>query len=265
MTALILFLISANSSYFLKLTPGVMSQGLAGSSVMIDEGLAVFHNPAHILDTKLNFTLSRWLYALNSLTMGATYRDYGIGISYLNYGSIQGYDENGVPTTYFTPYDVCLALARKLGPIGIVIKTFRESIGDYALYGLCGGLSAYVDFGKIAIGGKVDNLGKEFSRDASIPYVVAIGSRFSLPDNIDLFIETKAPDIEISSGLLYKYQIVKVLFGVKYLRSKNSRDQFSDLHLSGGLIIHVEKYDIGYALNYTEFSMAHQFSIQLTP
>jgi hypothetical protein len=262
---LILFLFSVSSCYFLRLSPGVMSQGLGGASVTIDEGFAAFHNPAYAHDTKFNFTLSRWFYSTNLFSIGASYKDYSIGMSYLNYGSIQGFNENGSATSVFTPYDVCIALGKKIGLCGIQIKAFGEKIDGYSLYGVCVGLSTYMDFGTIAIGGKVDNLGKEFAENTAIPFIVAFGSKFRLPRDIEFIVEVKAPDIEINSGFTYQYQMITILFGVTYIRNKISNTQFSDIHFSGGLLVHVKNYNIGYSFVHTEFSMAHQVSLTFTP
>lgn len=271
MTTIILLLFSINSSYFLKLSPGVMSQGLGGVSIMINEGLSAFHNPAFVQNTKVNCTLSRWLYSTNIFSMGACFKNYALGISYLNYGKIQGYNEYGVATNEFNPYNMCLILARKLGLFGLSIKAFGEKIDDYALYGLCGGISSYIDFSTISIGVKIDNLGKEFVENTRIPITTALGLKFTLPENIDIFIESKIPDLEINIGLLYKYQNIRLLFGTKYLKPQNLIEtatpglSLSDFDITGGLLIEIQNYEIGYSFVYTEFSMAHQFSITFTP
>lgn len=271
MTVFVLCLLSIQSSYFLRLSPGVMSQGLGGVSILIDEGLAAFHNPAYLQETKFNFTLSRWLYSTNLFTIGTSYKDNVIGISYLNYGNIQGYDEYGYPTNKFNPFNMCLVFARKFNSFGVFVKSFGEKIDSYALYGLCGGVSSYVDLGKVCIGAKIDNLGKEFSENTTIPFTTAFGLKFTLPENLILFIESKSPLLELNTGLLYKYDYVKLLLGAKYIRPEdlisgsNQSFQSSDLNFSGGLIICVENYEIGYSFLYTEFSNAHQFSITFVP
>ncbi len=271
MNAFIIFLISVNSSYFLKLSPGVMSQGLGGASIMIDEGLSAFHNPAYNHDTKLNFTLSRWLYATNLFSIGACFKNNVIGINYLNYGGIQGYNEYGVATNNFNPFDICFILGRKLGFFGVFVKTFGEKIDSQTLYGVCGGISSYVDFGNVSIGAKIDNVGKELAQKTEIPLTTSFGLKLALPSSIDLIIELKSPDLEINSGLMYTYENIKLLLGIKYMRPQNliADTQHSlrliDLNFTSGLIVQVKKYQIGYSFMYTEFSNAHQFSVTLIP
>lgn len=267
MHGVILFIISMGSSYFLRLSPGVMSQGLGGTSIMYDEGLSAFHNPATIQGTKFNFTLSRWLYSTHLFSFGVSFNENCVGLSYLNYGAIQGYNEFGIPSNTFTPFNICAAFGRKIGPLGISVKTFSEKIDSDALYGLCGGVSTYIDFKRFAIGAKVDNLGKEFSKNYSIPLFIGIGLKITLPRNINIVVESKIPDAEVNAGLLYGYQRVKLLFGLKYLRSdiRNSGFRSSDVSMTSGVIIRVENYDIGYSLVYTPFAMAHQFSLLFVP
>ena len=268
---IIVFLISLNSSCFLNMSPGVMSQGLGGVSVMIDEGLSAFHNPAIHQATKVTFTIARWLYTTHFFSMGAGFKNNLIGISYLNYGSMQGYNEYGHETNTFNPFNACLVIGRRLGPIGIVIKAFEEKIEEQALYGICGGISSYLQFNKISFGAKVDNIGKEFGQKTQIPLTALFGLKLLLPMDIDIIVESRYPDFEVRSGLMYRYEKIKLLLGVRYMHPHNVIDDakisssLTDINLTSGLIVQVKKYEFGYSFAYTEFSNAHQFSVTLKP
>jgi len=268
---ILIFLLSLSSSYFLKMSPGVMSQGLGGVSIMIDEGLSAFHNPAIHQSTKVTFAIARWLYATHLFSMGAGFKNNVIGISYFNYGSIQGYNEHGSETNKFNPFNICLLVGRRVGPIGIFVKTFEEKIDTQALYGICGGISSYVQFDKISFGAKVDNIGKEFGQKTEIPLTTSFGLKLVLPMHIDLIIESRYPDFEIRSGLMYTYENVKLLLGARYLHPHNVigdaklSSSLVDVSLTSGLIVQVKKYEVGYSFVYTEFSNAHQFSVTLKP
>ncbi len=267
---IILLLLYVSSSAFLKLSPGVMSQGLGGVSIMIDEGLSAFHNPAIYQEAKVNFTISRWLYGTHLVSTGARFQNTVIGINYLNYGYIQGYNEYGVETDKFNPFSLCLAIGRKLGPLGIFAKAFEEKIGTYTLYGICGGMSSYMKFGRLSLGAKLDNIGTEFGQKTEIPLTSSFGLHVALPD-VDLILESGFPDFAIHAGLVYTYENVKFLFGAACLYPKNAIDDnrfglnLTDVNFTSGLIAQVKKYEIGYSLVYTEFSNAHQLSITLKP
>uniref|UniRef100_A0A7C4TCF6 PorV/PorQ family protein n=1 Tax=candidate division WOR-3 bacterium TaxID=2052148 RepID=A0A7C4TCF6_UNCW3 len=263
---LLIFLLSTNSCPFLRLSPGVVSQGLGGIVSVIDEGLSVFHNPALVGQNRLNFTLGRWLYDTNFLTFGGTYQRYSFGINYLNYGAIQGYDEFGVPTRRFTPYDLFTGAGIKIYPFGFNIKGFREQIDSLSLFGFSLGLSAHLDFKKIFIGSKIENLGKEFNQNVFLSPVIINGVKFALSDSFEIFLETKVPEIELSSGLLYLYQNIKIFGGFRYLAPEGEIKKFTtmDLNFSGGITIKLEEYEIGYSFLWTKFSQAHRFSIILS-
>lgn len=262
-----LFLLTLESSYFLRLSPGIMSQGLGGSSVVISEGLSVFHNPAYTEKKVINFTLSRWLYSTNYLTLGMTYEDYSLGLSYMNYGSIQGYDSVGVPTSTFTPYNICMGIGKKLGPLGVVIKGFAERIGDQTQYGLVGCISYLMQYKAMTLGIKVDNLGKEFSKNSEIPYYAALGLKFGLIEEIDLVAEVKYPKAELNAGLAYSYQDLTLLLGTRYVQGLNgATSTLSEcIGLTGGLMLVLDNYRIGYSAVYGYFSLAHQFNVTFTP
>lgn len=263
----ILFLMTLESSYFLRLSPGVMSQGLGGSSVVINEGLSVFHNPAYTGENVFNFTLSRWLYSTNYLALGGSYEDYALGVSYMNYGSIQGYDSTGVPITAFTPYNICIGLGRRFGPLGFAIKGFAEKIHDRTQYGIAGSIGYILHYKGMTFGFKVDNLGKEFGENTDIPYYAAVGFKIGLTADIDLFAEAKHPGTELNSGFAYSYQDLTILLGTRYMRSPtgSTQRQLDDLGFTGGLMLALDEYRIGYSVVYGYFSLAHQFTVAFTP
>ncbi|UCG31420.1 MAG: hypothetical protein JSV53_05975 [candidate division WOR-3 bacterium] len=268
---LFFFLLTIESNQFLRLSPGVVSQGLGGASVLIDEGLAVFHNPAYTDDMAFNVTLSRWLYSTNYLTCGGTYQDNMFGISYLNYGRIQGYDATGNPTEVFTPYNLCVGIGRKYGPFGLAIKGFIERIDDLNLYGFCATVGAYLQYRAMKIGVKLDNLGKEFGENTSIPAFAAIGLEYGLTDDLGVLCELKAPTLEVNTGISYSYNNLTLLLGVKYLKPNDllidSGGNFGagDFSLTGGLTISVETYNVGYSIGYGHLSVSHQFSVTFVP
>jgi len=269
--SILLCIIALGSGQFLRLSPGVLSQGLGGASVVISEGLSIFHNPAYCRDMTFNVTLSRWLYATNHLTAGGVYQNNLFGITYVNYGRIQGYDELGNPTSVFTPYDICAGFGRKMGLVGLGIKVFNERIQDQMLYGVCGSAGIYVENEKLAFGLKVDNLGKEFAENTSIPAFIAGGLRYSLMMDLDLLVEAKFPAMELNSGFIYTYRDLRLFMGVRYLEPEDlvSGSDLSmsreDLYFTGGLLVLVEDYEVGYSIVYGPLAIAHQFSITFSP
>jgi hypothetical protein len=263
----VFFLLTLESSYFLKLSPGVMSQGLGGSSVVISEGLSVFHNPAYTNERIINFTLSRWLYSTNYLALGGSYENYAFGLAYMNYGSIQGYDSLGMPTSAFTPYNICIGLGRSFGRLGIAIKGFAEKVYDRTQYGVAGSIGYIMQYKRFTLGVKVDNLGKELSENSDIPYYVGAGLKFGLTKEINLIVETKYPDVEVNSGFSYTYQDLTLLLGTRYVQGLNipAGNRSDDIGFAGGLMLTLDNYRIGYSFVYGYLSLAHQFNVTFTP
>ncbi len=267
----LIFLVALESSHFLQLSPGVMSQGLGGSSIMISEGLSVFQNPAYADDTRFNFTLSRWLYSTNYLAVGGSYKSNLFGIVYLGYGHIQGYDAVGNPTDQFAPYDIAIAIGRKLGSFGLAVRGFTEKIDGLVLYGLTATLGAYTTYKNLSLGLKVNNLGKEFSESTSIPMNIGFGLKYNIIPETCLLAEVKMPNLSFNSGLSYKYKSMKLLIGLRYIKARNMADAApisvvsDDFSIAGGLIVDIENYAIGYAVVYGHFSVAHHFSVNFVP
>jgi hypothetical protein len=267
----LIFLLAFDSSYFLQLSPGVMSQGLGGASIMISEGLSVFHNPAYAQDMRFNFTLSRWLYSTNYLALGGSYANNLFGVTYLGYGRIQGYDALGSPTHQFAPYDVCIAIGRKLGPFGLALKGFAENIDGQTLYGLSAAMGFHTRYKNLSVGLRVNNLGKEFAENTSIPTTIGVGLKYNIISGTRLLAEVEIPDLQINGGIIYAYKTMKLLLGLRYLGARDMVNGMSisrgsdDLGVTAGLMVDIDNYTIGYSVVYGHFSVAHHFSVSFVP
>ena len=269
-TLLLVYCIAVSSGQYLQISPGSMSQALGTIRTVVDEGLTAFHNPALASRTECCFVLSRYLYGTTQFAGSGTYKNSSLGLYYLNYGTIQGYDAYGFETDVFTPYSLELIAGRKIGPVSFHVKGFMETISSYTMTGICGGVAAYHTFGGITMGLKVDNIGKIIGKDIDIPIITALGSRITLPVDTDLYVEVRGFPIEGSSGVAYTYENITLLAGVRYVTPETCCGPevvFSteDLHFSAGVQVRIENYRIGYGFVYSTFSSAHHFSIGLIP
>jgi hypothetical protein len=266
----LLFCVALSSGYSLKVTPGSMCIGLGNVSTVIDEGFAAFHNPALGDRNECAFSIARYFYGTNFLACSGTYRDNVIGLRYLNYGSIQGYDETGCPTNAFTPYAMDLVLARRIGLLAILARGFVETIDTYHAWGLCGGLSFFYRMKMIAFGCKVENIGKVINKTTTIPINISIGSCITLPSDFTFFAEVKALPMEYSAGMAYQYDAITVLLGARYVDPQEYSGpaisaSSKDIHFTAGIRVAIENYTIGYGFVYGEYSKAHHFTISLFP
>ncbi|MCX7995265.1 MAG: hypothetical protein N3A65_05800 [candidate division WOR-3 bacterium] len=240
---------------------------MGGMMVMIDEGFPVFHNPAINTRREFNFVLGRWFYGTSNLIFGMTSKNNAIGIYYLNYGEIQGYNDYGIPTNRFTPYDMNIGYARNFGAIGFCIKNFHTRIDSFFFAGVVGGLGLHLKSRRLMMGAKLDNIGAELIYKINVPLTIGFGIKYVVYDDFDIFIEVKGKDYEMGSGILYKYENLKIFSGFKYIKPARYVDYpaLADCWFSGGVIIALDEYEIGYSFIYTQFSMAHQIGIKLAP
>jgi hypothetical protein len=224
MTLVLVLIATSTSGYFLQISPGVVSQGLGGASIVLNEGLPVFHNPAIARGTQFSLVASRWLFSTSMLTASACFDGFSCGISYIDYGAIQGYDVYGNMTHTFNPFSMCIGISRTMGLFGVSIKGFGEKIEAVTLTGACACISTYTNIGRFGFGAKIDNLGREFMQNTAIPYVIGLGMRARIFDALSLIIESKSPDIELNAGIEYTYQNAMLVFGAKYLRRRTMMD-----------------------------------------
>ncbi|MEO0185979.1 MAG: hypothetical protein ABIL20_09300, partial [candidate division WOR-3 bacterium] len=160
-----------------------------------------------------------------------------------------------------------IGYARRFGLFGICIKNFQTRVDTILFTGVVGGIGSYITLNKLAIGAKIDNIGAELIHRVDVPAMMGIALRYSLLDDFKIFAEIRGKNFEISSGLLYKYEMLQIFAGAKYIRPEEyiERSSFSDCWFSGGVVVGFDEYEIGYSFVYTEFSNAHQIGIKLTP
>jgi hypothetical protein len=82
-----------------------------------------------------------------------------------------------------------------------------------------------------------------------------------------LIAEAKYPELELNSGLAYSYRDLTILFGARYLQNQSGQtvDHFDNVGVTGGLVLAMDNYRIGYSIVYGYLSLAHQFSVTFAP
>jgi hypothetical protein len=130
------------SANFLKMGVGARASALGGTFVAIaDDATACYWNPAglpQISHTELIFMHNNWYQDIKSNYLGAAFPvsnsfALGFGISYLDYGSFDGYDIDDQPTGKYSANALVLStsgayqLSRNLS-IGVTGKIFSEKL-----------------------------------------------------------------------------------------------------------------------------------------
>lgn len=188
------------SGQFLKLGAGAravaMGEAFTGIS---DDATAIYWNPSGInrlTQKEVSLMYAMWfeeisynnLFYVHPSQIG----NFGIGVQYLGYGSLEGLDENGNPTGNFGPADLALVIsyAKTIKGIdtGITAKYISSKIKETAT-------ALAVDIGamkqiiedKLNIGLTVKNVGtklKYVSEEESLPMSINIGAGYKITKQI---------------------------------------------------------------------------------
>lgn len=173
---------TGRSAYdFLDVTTSSHVYGLGGTNITVidDDVTLVEQNPALIgpeIEKQVAFSYMHYLGSANfaSVRYGQAAGEHGAwaaGIRYLNYGSIDGYDQNGTPTGSFSPSDVVVEGSyshdftyRLRG--GINIKGIYSSYEDYNAFALAAdlGLNYYNDERDMSLSLVLANMGGQIKR-----------------------------------------------------------------------------------------------------
>lgn len=189
--ALIIFALLSGTSYsqvssvysFLKLDAGARASALGGSfSSSADDAYSIFYNPAAISTItkrqgKVGF--NKYLLDING-GVGAYSQKLGnsgyvgAGISYLNYGSFDQYDENSVSTGTFSSNDLALLIGysniyKDNFHYGANLKFIYSNIGEFSSTALAAdlGIQYIIPSSMWNIGVSLQNVGAQLSKYGS--------------------------------------------------------------------------------------------------
>src|SRR5690554_1696489 len=190
--------VGGNDAYqFLQMPTSPKQAALGGSNVTItgNEVNQVMYNPAALneeMDRMLAVNFGRFY---GDVSLGsAAYahkmkngRSFHIGVTYLNYGNIEGYDENGISTGTFTGNDVAVSVGYahpiqntnfSVGANLKAISSSLESYNSFAVAADIGGLYHDDESGWTA-GLTFKNLGGQLSSyediSETLPFEVVFG------------------------------------------------------------------------------------------
>lgn len=199
---------------------------MAGAWVAVAEGTgALFYNPAGVGRKgvgELSLSHSELLQDLKLENFSLAYplrngSGVGLGVSYLGYGAISGYDVSGNATGDVSAYSLLLALgfSQRINSnlsLGVVIKPIFERLGGYSANSITTDIGMIGDLGQFSFGAQVANWGGSFkfasdkislptSFRAGIAYrTVGAGSVISLGGSGD-----SEGLYALSSGIEYHY------------------------------------------------------------
>ncbi len=163
----------ASSGDFLKISAYSRGMAMGGAWVAVAEGTgALYYNPAGIGRKgagELSVSHSELLQDLKLENFSIAYplrngSGIGLGVSYLGYGSIAGYDVSGNATGDVSAYSLLLAigLSQHINSnlsLGVVIKPVFERLGGYSAHTVTTDIGLIADLGQFSFGAQVANWG----------------------------------------------------------------------------------------------------------
>lgn len=189
---------------FLRLDRSARVAALGGNGVSLKgDVVALFQNPAALsseTDKSASFSFQKNLMDINAgfIAYGRSingYGDFGVGLSYINYGSFARADAQGNKIGEFTAGDLCLQIGygRELGKFafgslrgGVALKFISSVIAEFSSSGFAfdAGLLLDIPEEKLQIGVSALNVGKQISSydglSEPLPLDVRVGATTQL-------------------------------------------------------------------------------------
>ncbi len=216
----------ASSGDFLKISAYSRGMAMGGAWVAVAEGTgALYYNPAGIGRKgvgELSVSHSELLQDLKLENFSIAYplrngSGVGLGVSYLGYGSIAGYDVSGNATGDVSAYSLLLAVgfSQRVSSnlsVGVVIKPVFERLGGYSAHTVTTDIGLIADLGQFSFGAQVVNWGgsvKFIDDKISLPTAFRVGIAYRTLGASSVVSLGGSRDSEglyaLSSGIEYHY------------------------------------------------------------
>ncbi|MFH1367662.1 MAG: PorV/PorQ family protein [Elusimicrobiota bacterium] len=220
------------SAEFLRIPIGARSMAMGQAFVAIsDDSSAIYWNPAgmnQVSGTDATLMHTAWFEGItydwvSFVTEIDGESAFGLGLQYLSYGSIDGYDNTGLKTGAISPSDIAfnVAYSRKIigCDLGMTVKMIslelkRSASAVAADIGCI--YKTYDD--KISIGAAVQNMGtkiKFLTAEDSLPVNIKTGVAVNLSDSWITSMDINAPidnEVYFGAGSEYSYKISKDMY-----------------------------------------------------
>lgn len=270
------------SGQFLKLGAGArapaMGEAFAGIS---DDATAIYWNPAglnNIVQKEISLMYAMWFEEINHNNIFYVHPteigNFGAGIQYISYGTLEGLDENGNPADDFSPTDLSITIsyAREIAKINLgasakyISSKIKETATAFAID--IGAMKKFKD-DKLSLGFVLQNLGtglKYIKEEDPLPMRIKIGAGYKIKENITTGFDITLPsDNEIIIGLggEYNYRIKEnTIVSARLGYNTTAKDVEGGLKgLTAGLGGNYKTYKIDYAfVPYGDLGITHRIS-----
>lgn len=239
------------SGNFLKIPIFSRGSSLGGAWVAVAEGTgALYYNPAGIgKNTTGEISLSHSeLYQdmrLDNVSIVYPLRNgsgVGLGVTYLGYGSINGYDVAGRPTGSVSAYSLLLSVAysHRISDVlsaGVVAKPIFERLGGFTAQTITFDLGVIAELGQLSLGAQLANWGgslKYIQERINLPTTFRVGAAYRTPGANSAISVAAEKDNEgsytLASGLEYRYNanlVFRCGYGSALTKDHNASDGVS--------------------------------------
>ena len=178
------------------------------------DSFAQFYNPSLLTSIErreIGFMHNQYLQSMNQDVLGYVHPTltkgvFAAGVHYFNYGSIQGYDSSGVPTSGLTAYDLLASLSwakswgkdaegpRPQGPLstGLTFKFIQQKLNTRTASAVAADLGLSYPFHAfmlrgLRLGAAIQNVGtdlKHRTQSSPLPRSIRVGGAYSLFSNV---------------------------------------------------------------------------------
>jgi hypothetical protein len=243
---------------FLKIGVGARAVAMGKAFVGISDDIySLYWNPAGISqlsNKEIAFSYNMLLAEISQGFLGLVYpydKKHTIGVSatFLDYGKIQGYDKNNIPTEEFTTNDMLFSssLGYKITEqffTGITIKILQEKLENESIMNFGSDIGIIYKIGKIiSFGATIRNIGTKIdfiNKKMILPTTYDFGCGISLIEkifNIGLVCSKPVdynPEIGFGAEYILK-EIVAFRIGYKYQNMNTVYDGIANLSVGVGI------------------------------
>jgi hypothetical protein len=273
-----------SSAAFLQIGQGARAAGLGGAYTAISEGaIAAWWNPAglsHLEQSEISMGHFAWLQDIKveqaSFAVPVGRRlVVAASITYVNYGTIEGYDASGLSTGELTAYDMAggLSLGYPINEalsIGLTGKYVNQRLDTYRASTFAADLGVKYSFEQVSLAATLTNLGGDllFYREReSLPRTLRFGVAYRP------FADAMVTSLELEQGFdgdMLIRQGVELGFagqyylrtGYDYLPSQDGQSMTSGLAVGAGVAFSFGRFDYAYSPNYHSVSEdLHRFTV----
>jgi hypothetical protein len=269
-----------SSADFLLISSHSRGMAMGGACVAVAEGTSALHyNPAGLgrngsgeasvshsalyQDLKLeNLSVSYPLHNGSGL---------GLGVSYLGYGTIDGYDINGGATGSVDAYSLLLTIgfSQRISDnlsLGLAVKPVFEQLGDLSASTVTSDVGLLATLGQFSFGAQVANWGgsiKYAQEETSLPTTLRLGVAYRTLSTGSVISAGASRDgdgnISVASGIEYSYNHFLTL-RTGYSASLQS-ETGAENGITGGIGLKIQSLGFDYSYKPSgELDGVHQFT-----